>query len=95
MSSEKEKKYDQACFERTASFIPICCTVDNLVGKETNHFLKKVDGFLATKWESSYMLVMRWTRTRLSFAILRAAVLCLRGSRTKWRCLGAEDGTPI
>ena len=27
----------------------------------------------------------RWIRSRLSFAILRATNLCLRGSRTKWR----------
>ena len=28
---------------------------------------------------------MGWVRARLSFAILRAALLCVRGSRTKWR----------
>ena len=32
---------------------------------------------------------------RLAFAILRATGLCVRGSRSKWRCLGLEDGAAI
>ena len=27
------------------------------------------------------------------FAILRSSILCLRGSRTKWRCLRLEIGS--
>ena len=30
-----------------------------------------------------------------SFAILRAALLCVRGSRTKWRSLGIIDGASL
>ena len=45
--------------------------------------------------EDLYGEVMGWIRTRISFAILRSSILCLKGSRTKWRCLGLEDGVPI
>ena len=38
---------------------------------------------------------MYWIRARLSFAILRATVLCVLGSHTRWRCLGREDGASI
>ena len=31
----------------------------------------------------------------VSFAILRAALLCVRGSRTKWRSLGIIDGASL
>ena len=31
----------------------------------------------------------------ISFSVVRASVLCVRGSRTKWRSLGLEDGAAI
>ena len=39
--------------------------------------------------------MLGWIHARLAFAILRASVLCIRGSRTKWRSLGLEDGAAI
>jgi len=38
---------------------------------------------------------MGWMRTCLSFVILQATLLCVRGSRTKWRSLGIVDGTSL
>jgi len=57
--------------------------------------LKRLAEQLAMKWEKSYGVVMGWVRTRLSFAILRATMLCVRGSRTKWRSLGLLDGASM
>ena len=92
---EKKHKYTLACEERRAVFTPICCSVDEMIGKEGKMFFKTIAENLSQKWEKSYSKVMFWLRARISFAILRASVLCLRGSRTKWRCLGLEDGAPI
>ena len=50
--------------------------------------MKKLGDFLAAKWERPYSVVMGWVRECLSFAILRAVVLCVHGSRTRWRSLG-------
>jgi len=36
-----------------------------------------------------------WIRLRLTFALLSAVVVCLCGSRMKWRYLGVEDGAAI
>ena len=85
----------KASFEKRASFTPICCSVDGVLGKEAEHFFKKMADCLADKWEKKYGHVMAWIRIRLSFAILCATILCLRGSRTQWGSLGAEDGAPI
>jgi len=38
---------------------------------------------------------MGWVWARLSFAILQAMLLCVCGSRTKWRSLGIVDGTSL
>ena len=44
----------------------------------------------------SYAQTCGYIRARLSFAIIRAASLCLRGSRVKWRSgLGFEDGASL
>ena len=40
-------------------------------------------------------MVMGWVRAHLSFAILRAVLLCVHGSRTKWRSLGIVDGASL
>ena len=92
---DKKAKYSVACEERRALFTPLCFSVDGLMGTEAEVFLKRLGDRLAVKWEKSYSEVMGWVRARLSFAILRASILCLRGSRTKWRGLGLEDGAPI
>ena len=36
-------------------------------------------------------MVTRWVGVYLSFTILRTALLCVRGSRTKWRSLEMVD----
>ena len=40
-------------------------------------------------------MVMGWVRDRLSFAILWATLLCVHGSRIKWRSLGISDGASL
>ena len=92
---EKRRKYVRACEERRASFTPLCFSVDGMPGKEAETFLRLLGSDLAAKWDKSYGVVMQWIRVRLSFAILRATNLCIRGSRTKWRGFGIVDGTTI
>ena len=92
---EKKRKYSSACQARRASFTPLCFSVDGVLGSEANFFLKRLADQLAMKWEKSYGVVMCWVRTRLAFAILRATMLCVRGSRTKWRSLGLLDGASM
>ena len=39
---------------------------------------------------------MGWASTRLSFALIRATNICLRGSRVKWRSgVGMDDGAGL
>ena len=57
--------------------------------------MKRLGDFLAAKWERPYSVVLGWVRARLSFAILRAALLCVHGSRTRWRSLGIVDGASL
>jgi len=80
---EKKRKYSQACNDRRATFTPLCVSVDGMFGPETEFFVKRLSDFLAAKWESPYGVVMGWVQAHLSFAILQATLLCVRGSCTK------------
>uniref|UniRef100_A0A1X7VAI2 Uncharacterized protein n=1 Tax=Amphimedon queenslandica TaxID=400682 RepID=A0A1X7VAI2_AMPQE len=40
---------------------------------------------LATKWDLQYSTALHCMRARLSFTLIRATNLCLRGSRANWR----------
>ena len=92
---EKKAKYLSACEARRALFTPICVSVDGMVGREANAFLKRLGDRLSLKWTRPYSEVINWIRTRLTFAIIRASLLCLRGSRTKWRSIDTCDGAPL
>jgi len=47
------------------------------------------------KWEKPYRVVMSFVRARLSFAILRASMLCVRGPWVKWRTFSPINGVSI
>ena len=40
---------------------------------------------VSAKKQESYVTTISWVRAKVSFAILRSALLCLRGSRTRRR----------
>ena len=80
---EKKKKYTAACLVHHASFTPLCCSVDGMLGTEANFFLRWLVDQLSSKWEKPCSSVMAWVQARLSFAILLATMICVRGSRVK------------
>ena len=82
--------------DRRGQFTPFVVSVDGLLHREANHFIKHTAASLAMKWEESYSETVGFVRPRQSFAILRSASLCLRGSRVEWRCsLGFDDGVAL
>ena len=91
----KKSKYNQACESYHASFTPLCITVDRMLGAEFKSFLKCLGDSLSVKWDKNYSATMYWIKCKLSFAVIRAINLCLRGSHTKWRGIEMEDGSGI
>jgi hypothetical protein len=43
---------------------------------------KRLADLISTKQQKQYSDVLGWLRCRLSFAILRSAIMCVRGSRS-------------
>jgi len=85
----------QAFQDWHATFTPLSVSLDGKLGSEAEFFVKTMSDFLTTKWERPYSVVTGWIRGRLSFAILRAALLCVCGICTRWRSLGIVDGAVV
>ena len=76
------QKYLQVCQNFHATITPLCVSVDGMLGSEAEFFAKNFSDFLAMKWEKPYGVVTGSIRAHLSFAILRATLLCVRSSGT-------------
>ena len=76
------------------SFTPLVTSIDGVFAPEFMFFLKRLADGLASKWDRPYSHGV-WVRCRISFAILRATNICIRGTRPKWRSLGVEAGYTI
>ena len=78
-----------------SSFTPLCATIDGLIDPEMSLFINAYLNRLFIKWEQPYSITLNKVRTKLSFALVRASNLCIRGSGSKWRGLSIEDGWGI
>ena len=79
---EKKRNYNARIMDiEHGTFTPIVVTVKGVVGPEGSRFHKELAEKIATKTGERYDDVTRLIRTKISFLVLRAALLCLRGSR--------------
>ena len=62
---------------------------------ENLRYHSRLAELLSAKKQESYATTISWVRAKVSFAILRSALLCLRGSRTpRRRNLDVKDRDP-
>ena len=66
-------------------FCPLVFTVNGATAPACSRFLKRLCSLLADSTSASYSSVMAFYRCRLSFALLRSAILCVRGARSSRR----------
>ena len=63
-------------------FTSLVCTCTGGMGREVTVFFKRLADLLATHWGQLYSLMIHWLRCSLSLALVRSAILCIRGSRS-------------
>ena len=81
----KKRNYMERClYVEHATFTPLVIGTNGGMGDECEKFLKNLAELLAKEDGEEYADVMMSLRTMLSFQVLRAAVLCVRGSRRPW-----------
>ena len=80
----KKREYGQRIRDvEHGVFTPLFST-SGAMGREATIFYKRLADLLSDKQDKAYSLIMGWLRCRLSFAILRSAIMCLRGSRSSY-----------
>ena len=72
----------------TGSFPPMIASSTGGMGPEMQMALKHLALLLAEKNGEKYADVMSLLRCRFSFAIARSALVCLRGSRSRFQGVG-------
>ena len=78
----KKRSYNQRIMQvEHGTFTPLVFSVNGGVGPECERFHKHIAEKIAEKTGESYGYVISWIRCKLSFLHLRAALICVRGSR--------------
>ena len=81
--NEKKRAYEQRVREiEHASFTPLVFSATGGMGPQATILYKRLASLLADKWDQPYSTTMSWMRCRLSFSLLRSAILCIRGARS-------------
>ena len=81
--AEKRRKYEARVLAEHCSFTPLIFSTSGGCSVLTSKFLKALATKLAAKKHSTYSQALCWLRTRISFSLLRSAVMCLRGCRQR------------
>ena len=82
----KKREYMERVLEvERGTFTPLVMGTNGGMGEKCSRFLSQLANKLAAKQNEIYNTVITWIRTKLSYEILRSAVLCVRGSRTLYK----------
>jgi len=80
---EKKRQYNRRVLEiEHGSFTPLVFSSYGGCSPETDRFIKELSTKLAEKHGTDSGTMKNWLRTKLSFNLIRSAVLCIRGSRS-------------
>ena len=83
---EKRRKYDQRIREvEHASFVPLVMSCTGGAGPSATVFLRRLAALSSEKNHTNYSTVIELLRVRLSFALLRSSIMCLRSGRSSAR----------
>ena len=82
-NSRKKRAYDQRVREiEHGSFSPLVFSTTGGMGPTATIVYKRLASMIAKKHNKTYSKTIHWLRCRLSFSLLRSAIMCLRGSRS-------------
>ena len=80
---EKKRKYASRVLEvEQGTFTPLVFTTTGGMSDECQRYHSRLAEVISAKKQENYATTMSWIRTKVSFAILRTALVCLRGTRS-------------
>ena len=82
---EKKRHYEERILEvERSSFTPLVMSATGGMGPLATTFYSRLASMLADKQGTPYSKTIQWVRCKLSFALLRTAILCIRGCRSSY-----------
>ena len=80
---EKKKSYGERILQiEHGSFTPLVFSATGGMGRETTKFYSRLAETLGEKKNISYSLMVTWLRRKISFSLISAVAMCIRGSRS-------------
>ena len=93
--NEKKRQYAERVMEiEQGTFTPLVFTTTGGMADECVKYHSRLAELIANKKGESYSSPNSWIRAKVSFAIVRFAILCLRGSRYRRSQLDFVDSAP-
>ena len=90
--NEKKRQYAERVMEiGQGTFTPLIFTSTGGMADEPVKYHSRLAELIANKKGESYSSAISWIRAKVSFAIVRCAILYLRGSRSRRRQLDIVD----
>jgi hypothetical protein len=90
---DKKRDYEQRILEvEHASFTPLVMSCTGGMGSIATTFYKRLAAMISEKRDTPYSQVVHLIRAKLSFALLRSSIMCIRGARSKRQCYISEAG---
>ena len=90
--NEKKRQYSRRVLEvEQGTFAPLVFASTGGMVDECKRFHSRLAELLALKKGDDYATTISWIRAKVSFAILRSALLYLRGTSSKRRAANASD----
>ena len=89
---EKKRKYASRIIEvENGTFTPLVITTTGGMSQECQRYHSRLAGLISSKKQEDYSTAIAWIRTKMSFAILRTALVCLRGTRSRRRKTNIQE----
>ena len=80
---EKRRQYELRVREvEHATFTPLVMLATGGMGQAATTFYKRLASMISEKRNTQYSQTMNWIRCKLSFALLRASIMLIRGARS-------------
>ena len=90
--NEKKRQYGSRIMEvEQGTFTPLILSTTGVMGAKCKLYHKRLVKLLAIKKGESYATTMQWVKAKVSLALIRSNLLCLRGSRSIRRTIEASD----
>ena len=82
--NEKKRLYNRRVVEiEQGTFTPLVFTTTGGMGEECKRYHSRLAEMIASKKGELYSKTMAWMRTKISFSLIRSALVCLRGTRSR------------